>query len=255
MGAEWLALRTKPLYYGFGVPRGNGSAVITVPGFLGSDRYLREMNLWLKRIGYRPYPSDIGRNAECPDILVDRLLLTIDRAHSETRRRVHLIGHSLGGVLARAAAVLASEKILSVTTLASPFRGMRSHPSVALTGREVRRRIARRAHTRPPDKPLRQHCFTGRCNCDFAEAVRLGIQDDLIDETAVYTKTDGVVDWSVCITGKSEVDVEVKGTHCGLAWNAEVYRLVADRLSRSERSASRFAAQRQDAEYRAASFI
>ena len=97
MGVEWLALRTKPLYYGFGVPRGNRSAVITVPGFLGSDRYLKEMNRWLKRIGYRPYLSGIGRNAECPDILVDRLLLTIDRAHSETRRRVHLIGHSLGG--------------------------------------------------------------------------------------------------------------------------------------------------------------
>ena len=92
MGAEWLSLRTKPVYYGYGVPHGNGSAVITVPGFLGSDFYLTEMNRWLKRIGYRAYPSGIGRNAECPDIFVDRLLDTVKRSYGETGERGHVVG-------------------------------------------------------------------------------------------------------------------------------------------------------------------
>ncbi|MGH9802568.1 MAG: hypothetical protein ACRD82_19560, partial [Blastocatellia bacterium] len=65
LGLDWLALRTSPVFYGFGVPRGNGSAVIVVPGFLGTDYYLWEMNLWLRRIGYKAYMSGIGWNADC----------------------------------------------------------------------------------------------------------------------------------------------------------------------------------------------
>jgi len=234
MGVEWFSLRTKPVYYGYGVPHGNGSAVITVPGFLGSDLYLTEMNRWLKRIGYRAYPSGVGRNAECPDILVDKLLDTIKQAYRETGERVHLIGHSLGGLLSRSAATMLPECVLSVTTLGSPFRGVRSHPSVMMTSRQVRQRILKRAHTRPAHKPLRQDCFTGACNCEFAESLRLGVPADLVHETALYTKTDGVVHWSVCVTGNPDTDIEVKGTHCGLTWNAQVYRTIAQRLALAE---------------------
>ena len=45
IGLDWLSLRTSPVFYGFGVPRGDGSAVILVPGFLATDVYLWEMNL------------------------------------------------------------------------------------------------------------------------------------------------------------------------------------------------------------------
>ena len=55
--AEWLVLHLSPVYYGFGVPRGHGEPVVVVPGFLGDDRYLTELYLWLRRIGYRPYFS------------------------------------------------------------------------------------------------------------------------------------------------------------------------------------------------------
>src|SRR5690606_5767602 len=62
-GLDLLRLRSSLVYFGAGVPQGNGAAVITVPGFLGSDVYLTEMNLWLGRIGYKAYRSRIGRNA------------------------------------------------------------------------------------------------------------------------------------------------------------------------------------------------
>jgi len=48
VGAEWLGLRASPVYYGLGVPRGKGQAVIVIPGFLGSDLYLRELHGWLE---------------------------------------------------------------------------------------------------------------------------------------------------------------------------------------------------------------
>jgi triacylglycerol lipase len=228
-GLDWLRLRSSLVYYGASVPQGNGAAVITVPGFLGSDVYLTEMNLWLGRIGYKAYRSRIGRNAECPDILVDRLMTTIEKAADETGGGVHLIGHSLGGVISRAAARLIPEYVASVIVLGSPFRGIRSHPSVLRTSKVVKKRLEARRHQRPPDKPLHESCFTGSCNCAFAEAIRSGLPEG-IHETAIYTKSDGVVDWKVCITGNAEADIEVSGTHCGLAWNPEVYRHVAQRL-------------------------
>lgn len=229
-GLDWMRLRADRVFYGFGVPKGNGEAVITVPGFLGSDAYLREMNRWLRRIGYNSYPSGIGRNMDCPDILADRLVGTINRAFEETKKPVHLVGHSLGGMLSRAVTGFAPEKIGSVITLGSPFRGLRSHPRVLRTGDYVRQTIEMRKHERPAHKPLQESCFSGTCKCDFAESLRSGLAES-VPQTAVYTKTDGVVEWTVCITGNPEIDVEVTGTHCGLAFNPEVYKIISNRLA------------------------
>src|ERR1700746_3180273 len=100
--AEILLLHATPVYYGLGVPPGDGSAVIIIPGFLGTDLYLMELHGWLGRIGYRPYFSGIGVNADCPNLLIQRHLNeTIARARAQTGQRIHLIGHSLGGVIAR----------------------------------------------------------------------------------------------------------------------------------------------------------
>ncbi len=253
-GVDWALLRTNPVYYGLGVPKGQGEAVITVPGFLGSDRYLVEMNRWLKRIGYRPYRSGIGRNSECPDILVDRLIATIEDAYAETGGPVRLVGHSLGGMLSRAAAMMASDKVSAVITLGSPFRGVRSHPTVLQTGRFVRARIRARSESRPDHKPLRESCFSGSCNCGFVESLRAGLPAS-VHQTAIYTKTDGIVDWSVCITGDPEIDIEVKGTHCGLAWNAQVYKLIAERLDEAADHVAADAELVPEADLRGVSFI
>ncbi|MFQ5471763.1 MAG: hypothetical protein ACE5FA_02600, partial [Dehalococcoidia bacterium] len=85
---DWAVLRFHPVYYGVNVPKGDGSPVVLVPGFLGTDSYLYELYLWLARIGYRPYMSGIGLNAECPGALAGRLLTTVRRAHAETGRSV-----------------------------------------------------------------------------------------------------------------------------------------------------------------------
>src|SRR3989304_10137567 len=104
LGIDWLSLRASAVYRGIGVPRGDNSAVVVIPGFMGSDQYLGDLFSWLRRIGYQPYMSGIGRNAECPNVLAERLLETVERVYGETGGKGHLIGHSLGGVLARGAA-------------------------------------------------------------------------------------------------------------------------------------------------------
>ncbi len=48
---DWLSLRLSPVYYGLGVPRGNGEAVTTVPGLMCPDAFMMEMHGWLRRVG------------------------------------------------------------------------------------------------------------------------------------------------------------------------------------------------------------
>ena len=229
--AEVLLLHATPVYYGFGVPRGDGSAVVLIPGFLGTDLYLMELHGWLGRIGYRPYFSGIGINAECPNLLVQRHLNeTIKKALAETGRRIHLIGHSLGGVIARSVAGQRPRDVASVITLASPIRGTATSRTVLHAADAIRQRILQE-HGRGvlPD------CYTGRCTCTFVDSLRRDVPESMF-ETAIYTRDDGILDWRYCMTRNPEVDFEVPGTHIGMAFNPSAYAIVAERLAKAQSS-------------------
>jgi triacylglycerol lipase len=223
-GVDWLALRASRVYYGWGVPRGDGSAVVVVPGFLASDVYLTELYFWLWRIGYKPYMSGIKRNADCLNKLSKRLIATVNRAEEKTGKPVHLIGHSLGGILARSVANQQKKSVASVIALGSPFRGIRSHRFVLQTSEQVRAQILRANRNERPE------CYTGYCNCETVEAWAAPFPKE-IRQTAVYTKTDGIVDWRVCVDTNAANNFEVSGTHVGLVVNPQVYRIIGDRLA------------------------
>ena len=224
-GVEVLLLHATPAYYGFGVPHGDASGVVIIPGFLGTDMYLMELYAWLRSIGYQPYFSGIGLNAECPNLLIRRHLNeTMDRALQETGHPIHVIGHSLGGIIARSVAGQRPDDVASVITLGSPFRGTVAHSRVLKAAEIVRKRIQlKHGQGVLPD------CYTGRCTCQFLDSLRRDLPQG-ITETAIYTRTDGVVDWRYCITEHPGVDFEVPGTHIGLAFNPAVYDIIARRL-------------------------
>jgi pimeloyl-ACP methyl ester carboxylesterase len=230
---DWLALHASPIYYGFGVPRGSGEPVVLVPGFLGSDRYLTEMHLWLRRIGYRPFFSGIGRNVDCPELLTQRLLVTIQQAHAETHLPVTIIGHSLGGMLARAAAHRSPSLVKQVITMGSPFRSVRAHPLVLSAANFVRSNIVRERKVR---REVTQSCFTPQCSCGFvttltADANSTNGSAPKFRRSAIYSRVDGVVDWRVCVEEDGALNREVTATHIGMAFNPDVYRTVANLLA------------------------
>jgi pimeloyl-ACP methyl ester carboxylesterase len=224
--ADILLLHSSPVYYGLGVPHGDGSAVIVIPGFLGTDAYLGQIHTWLARIRYRPYTSGIGVNAECPNLIItQRLNACVEKALHETGRKIHIIGHSLGGIIARSVAAQRPNDVASVTTLAAPFRGTVAHRTVLRAAEAVRGRI------------LRQHgaqvmptCYTGRCTCNVLDSLRRNVPDT-VTQTAIYTRNDGIVDWRYCLTGHDDRDFEVPGTHIGLSFNASAYAIIANRLA------------------------
>lgn len=230
-GAEVLLLHASPVYYGFGVPRGDGSAVVIIPGFLGTDLYLNELRGWLARIGYRAYFSGIGFNADCPNLLIQRRLNeTIRKALDETGRKIHLIGHSLGGVLARSVAGARPKDIASLTTLASPIQGTVAHRNIIHAAEVVRLRILQEH-----GDGVLPHCYTGRCTCNFVDSLRRKVPDSML-QTAIYTRHDGVLDWRFCRTEKKGQDFEVRGTHIGMAFNATAYSIIARRLAQANGS-------------------
>jgi hypothetical protein len=225
-GAELLLLHASPVYYGFGVPEGDGSGVVVIPGFLGNDDYLSDMHGWLSRIGYNSYLSGIRLNAECPNLLIQyRLARTIDTALQETGRKIHLVGHSLGGIIARSIAVQRRKDIASVIAIASPFAGAVVHQVVLRAANLVRNHILERH-----GDAVLPECYTTRCTCDFISSLRVKVPNS-IKQTAIYTRDDGIADWRYCITGNPKNDVEVPGTHIGLAFNASVFKVVAERLA------------------------
>lgn len=211
-GLDWLSLRLSPVCYGACVPRGDGSAVIVVPGCFASDASLSELHSWLSHIGYTPYYSGIGLNLRCPELSVDRLLETVDRAFEETDRKVTLIGHSLGGLLARGAATRRPDKVSRIITLGSPVNGIGAHPLV-LTLVEL---------------------LHGACDGQCLPVLQKRLPPS-VEEINVYTEDDGVVDWRTCYRIDAEA-IEVSGTHVGLIFNPQAYRMIARVMGVSQRT-------------------
>jgi len=225
-GAEWLGLRASLTYWGLGVPRGDGAPVVLVPGFLGSDAYLTELREWLRRIGYSTFASGIGRNADCPDVLLEKLIETVEAASQASRQKVRLVGHSIGGSLAYAAAVQRPDLIAQVVTLGSPLRGIAAHPLVVALAR-----LATRLMPSPRDRPRRHgaHLHAGSCASAVVHAMKQPLRESVL-ATSVYSRNDGVVDWRSSVYEDPERNVEVSGSHTGLVVNREAYRAIANAL-------------------------
>jgi triacylglycerol lipase len=220
---EFLSLRLGPDPLR-GLPRGDGSAVILIPGLLLMDLNLFALYGHLRDLGYRPYYSGIGITADCPDRLSRALDETIARAWHDTGRRVHLIGHSLGGIFARSAAVRNPARTASVITLGTPFKGLVANRLVLRISDALRGWI-RNTVTVP------RECGSSHCHCAFGKSLA-NPWPASVRQTAIYTRCDGIVDWRYCMTGRPEVDIEVVGTHLGLPFNERVFRHIAERLIR-----------------------
>jgi triacylglycerol lipase len=226
VGIELAFLQVSPVYWGFGIPHGDGSAVVLVPGFLGTDLYLTHLAVWLRRIGYTVFYSGIHINADCPNLLIRRNLNeAIEQANGFTKGKIHLIGHSLGGALVRAAAAQMPERVASVITLGAPIRGLAARTSVMNAADLVRKQILKR-HGRG----VLPGCYTASCTCEFLKSLKEDLPKS-VRQTAIYTKSDGILDWRVCRTGDPNVDLEVSATHIGMVFSPLVYSAVAHRLA------------------------
>jgi pimeloyl-ACP methyl ester carboxylesterase len=224
-GMQWIRLRRSAVYRGEGVPRGDGSPVLIVQGFLTRGFYLDPLHGWLERLGYRPRIAHIGWNADCLDALGDRIVAQIARARVNGGRRVHLIGHSLGGVLVRAVAGRTPHLVASITTLATPFRGLRLHPGLRLVDVIVRATVHRRRYS-----TVFPECRTFACQCATVRALATPLPASL-PQLAIVVPGDGLADWRYQADDATTRVVEVPGSHFGVVFEPRAYEALARHLA------------------------
>ena len=195
-------------------PRGDGHPVLVLPGFAAGDGSTRVLRQYLRRLGYAAEPWKLGRNMGPGRELRARLSRRVGELERKHRRRLSLVGWSLGGVFARELAKRTPASVRQVVTLGSPFAdsGRSSNASRMfefVSGPRVRSRDGISAALRqPPDCP----------------------------STSIFSKTDGIVHWRACLEPETDhtENIEVPGSHCGLGFNPLVLYAIADRLGQAE---------------------
>ena len=223
--AELARLTVDPVYRGRGVTRGDGAPALLIPGFLAGDASLNVMREWLGRMGYEARPSGIAVNVDCSDRTLDRLDARLDRLHAKTGRRVALIGHSRGGHFAKALAHRHPDRVSAVVSMGAgldrPFDISIPTKAAVAAFREI--------YSATTDRVARNGCFTDTCRCRYA-ADYAGDFPAAVPLTSIYSRGDGVVRWEACVVPYAS-NVEVQGSHVGLAFNRKAYRALATALA------------------------
>jgi triacylglycerol lipase len=225
LGAERLALAMDPVWRGDGVPRGDGRAVLLIPGFLAGDPTLGTLAAWLKRLGYAPRRAGLRANVDCATRAADRLEERVRELHAQTGRQVAIVGQSRGGSLARLLAHRAPGAVAGIVTLGSPLMDeLAVHPWVKLHVRA----LATLGSLRVPGLFSRA-CRSGDC-CAGSRALVAEAFPAGVGFVSVHSRSDGIVDWRACVhPAASNVHVDV--SHCGMAAHGGTYRVVARALA------------------------
>jgi triacylglycerol lipase len=234
---------------------GDGLAVLLIPGLLAPDRSLGLLARYLKRHGFTPRRAGIASNIDCSEREAKRLEHRLERAYAQTGRRVAIVGQSRGGVFGRALAVRRPDLVGAVIGMGSPLLdpltnihpllhlqlellaqlGDRKVPRLAShscldreiivqladppsSGR-VTRALAKRLASREP----------GECCVEFWRDFRRPFPDD-VSYLSIWSRLDGVVNPKACHDPAARL-LEVRSSHCGMAFNRHVYRALLDELS------------------------
>jgi len=194
-------------------PRGDGHPVMVLPGMAADDRSTRALRSLLKDLGYDAHGWGLGPNHGPRPGVEDALRARLSELAGRHRRKVSLIGWSLGGIFAREIARHAPHEVRSVITLGSPFAGV---PRASNAWR-----LYERLSGRPAGEAGR------RAQMRMAPPV---------PTTAIYTRSDGIVAWQGCREqpGPIAENIEVVGSHSGLGHNPVVLHAIADRLAQPE---------------------
>jgi len=223
---ELAALHRDPVFYGRGVPRGDGRVVVVIPGLFGNDGYLQPLRGWLGRIGYSPARSTLSINAGCPDRLRTQVERSLARQLERRPGPISLIGHSRGGMLAWAIASRLQQQVSHLVLLGSPAPAVVA--MMAQGGTMTASTVARSSVAAAGASALRlldPDCSVPNCGCPYTDDLRRPLSP-ATRALSIYSRDDPIVPPGACtITGGA--NVEVGGSHSGLAHNRAAYSHLA----------------------------
>ncbi len=219
------ARRATP-YAGRVVPRAV-DPVLLVPGFMAGDGTLAFMARAFRQRGFRTYRSHIRANIGCTRDAAAQLESRLESISIRRGTRVQVVGHSLGGMLARGVAVRRPDLVSGIVTLGSPMLAPAAHHLVLNAGVDLLVRLSRAG----VPGLMSEECVAGACARQGFDESREPVPAG-VGFTALYSKRDGVVDWRACIDPAAE-PVEVTASHIGMAVDPRVIDLVTDALRRT----------------------
>jgi pimeloyl-ACP methyl ester carboxylesterase len=195
------------------LPDGDGHPVIVFPGLMASDASTKPLRRFLESKGYVTYGWSLGSNLGPKDGVLDGCQALVRNVRRRHRRRVSLIGWSLGGIYARELAKDLPKDVRLVITLGTPFTG---HPKATNAWRLYELVTGHRIGAPEIHTPLRA--------------------PPPVPTTSIYSRTDGVVAWQCSVERKSAhtENIEVEASHFGIGLNALAWYAIADRLSQPE---------------------
>src|SRR4051812_11616836 len=211
-GAELLSLGLLSPLLAAG-PRGDGHAVLVLPGWMATDWSTHLLRRYLRLLGYQVQGWGPGLNRGATVASVAALREQVKRMAQSSGGPVSIVGWSLGGTFAVELARRNPKNVRQVITLGSAlaWRGTAlRRPSVVVDRLADRGRL-----TGPLLRPWHE-----------AGSLRIPV-------TAVHSRSDGVVAWRHCLIppASRRQNVTVRGSHLGLGHNPAVLYLVADRLA------------------------
>lgn len=233
---EYWALREHPVYRGEGVKSGEGRRVLVLPGLFGNDLYLYTLRDWLSRMGYRPMASTILWNAGCPRRLLAEAERPLQAALSNTEDKIAIVGHSRGGLLAKALASRYAERISQIVVLGSPLGGMlqagpqnmQAYAEAMLQSPSPARRFVFSVG-RSASRFLDPDCDSPTCDCEYMKLLFEPLPAH-INLTSIYSTEDPIVPPALAHVNQGN-NIQVQGTHAGLTFSAEVFPYLAELLA------------------------
>ena len=217
--------------------------IILMPGFASDDRYMRPLGKYLEHLGYSTEGWGLGLNLAGSDkphtlnqlaeswniepyegyteesykgeggvpYLCDLATQRVKQRAQKLDSKVVLIGWSLGGYIAREVARELGDEVAHVITLGSPVIGGPKYTK-AVKFFEVK-----------------------GFNIDWIEREsskrdRFPIQQPIM---AIFSKTDGIVDWRAAIDKVSPnvTHWQVNAAHMSMGFNSKIWKLVRNSLN------------------------
>jgi pimeloyl-ACP methyl ester carboxylesterase len=197
------------------VGRGDRHPVLVLPGFMGDDASTVALRSFIRSWGYWAHGWGLGSNLGPTPDLLDGIRDRLEVVHGRHGRPVSLVGWSAGGVFARHLARAHPDRVRQVITLGSPLQMHDGDRSAA--------------------SPLAD-LLKSRFDPTFGGAEEYLLGPLPVPSTSIYSRTDGVVRWQVCldVADDRHENVEVPSSHVGLGFNPAALFVVGDRLAQAE---------------------
>lgn len=223
-----------------------GRPVLAIPGLMGDEKSVRRLNDFLARRGFTPTIWPFGRNLgpraetfeEHLDDMVAKLQPLLRGIADEASTPVALVGHSLGGVLARELGRRMPDEVDRILTLGAPVFGVgeRDNPIIAGIGQRLRGK----------DTSYRD-MMNGRAYGHWGNAT------PKMPCVSIISPIDQVIDRSLAAIPTESLDqalgpirenVTVRSSHVGMVANPFILLAVADRLLADREAWVRFDPER-----------